>query len=310
MRRFTLIFTAVLLLVAAAAPGPARPETPRPLLTTLKKVEGLWKESQQASWIQSNFITDDSEAVSAAANQRAIDYGVTLAKEAAKYDGVQLPADMRRKIDLLKNGLTLATPSNPDESKEVTKIAASLEATYGKGKYCKTPDNCMDIDKITEIMAKSRNAGELLDVWKGWNSVSPPMRKDFTRFVELSNKAPRNWVSPILAPCGDRNTISRRRFHQGTRPAVGPGAPVVSIAARLRTRQAASQVRIRRGARRRPIPAHLFGNIWAQDWSNVYDLVAPRAVIPATTRQDSRKPQDRRRRHGEVRRGFLRVAGI
>ena len=24
-----------------------------------------------------------------------------------------------------------------------------------------------------------------------------------------------------------------------------------------------------------PIPAHLLGNIWAQDWSNVYDLVAP-----------------------------------
>ena len=33
-----------------------------------------------------------------------------------------------------------------------------------------------------------------------------------------------------------------------------------------------------------PIPAHLMGNIWAQDWSNIYKLVAPaRTPIPATT---------------------------
>src|SRR3954464_3916715 len=153
-----------------------------------KKMNDLSLESAQASWVQSTYITQDTEALSALASQRAIDYGVQLAKEAAKYDGVELPAETRRKMDLLKRGLTLAAPSDPAESKEVTKIAASLEATYGKGKYCKTPDKCLDIDQITEIMKTSRNADELLDVWKGWHTISPPMKKDFQRFVELSNK--------------------------------------------------------------------------------------------------------------------------
>src|SRR5204863_3928178 len=29
-----------------------------------------------------------------------------------------------------------------------------------------------------------------------------------------------------------------------------------------------------------PIPAHLLGNIWAQDWSNIYPLVAPKNADP------------------------------
>jgi len=29
---------------------------------------------------------------------------------------------------------------------------------------------------------------ELLDVWNGWHTISPPMRKDYERFVALSNK--------------------------------------------------------------------------------------------------------------------------
>ena len=92
-------------------------------------------------------------------------------------------------MNLMKIGFTLAPPADPKESEEVSKIAASLDATYGKGKYCKDDGKtCLDINDITKIMANSTNPAELLDVWKGWRTVSLPMRKDFTRFVELSNK--------------------------------------------------------------------------------------------------------------------------
>ena len=98
-------------------------------------LEDLAIKGSRAAWVQSNFITDDTEALSAKANQRSIDFGVQLAKEAAKYDGVEVPAEERRKLELFKRGLTLAAPSDPKESAEVTKLAANLEATYGKGKY-------------------------------------------------------------------------------------------------------------------------------------------------------------------------------
>jgi peptidyl-dipeptidase A len=158
------------------------------------KLMALGVEDQHANWIHENFITDDSDAISSKADQRAIDASVQLAKDAVRFDKVQLPDDMARKMKLLKIGLVLATPSDPKESEEVTKLGTSLDSTYGKGKYC--PDRlkndekkkCLDIEDITKIMATSTKPDELLDVWKGWHAISPPMRKDFARFVQLSNK--------------------------------------------------------------------------------------------------------------------------
>ncbi len=94
---------------------------------------------------------------------------------------------------MLKNALVLAAPADPAKSAEVTRLASSLEGTYGKGKYC--PEDqagkskpCMDIEAITRVMANSTDPAELLDAWRGWHRISPPMRKDFQRFVELANE--------------------------------------------------------------------------------------------------------------------------
>lgn len=273
---------AAVVLTGCGGAGKPSAESAKPFLDAAeKKMDSLFLESSQASWVQANFITQDTVALSAVANERAINYGVELAKEAAKYDGVTLPADERRKMDLLKRGLTLAAPADPAESKEVTKIAAGLEATYGAGKYCKTPDKCLDIDQITEIMKTSRNADELLDVWKGWHSVSPPMKKDFQRFVELSNKGAKElgykdtgamWRSKYDMPADDFTKELDRLWAQ-----VEP--LYKSLHAYVRSKLVAkygSKVVPEKG----PIPAHLLGNIWAQDWSNIYDMVAPPGADP------------------------------
>ena len=81
-----------------------------------KKLFDLSLESSQASWVQSTYITDDSEAVAAKAAERAIAESVRLAKGAVRFDHVKLPPDMARKMMLLKNGLVLAAPANPAES--------------------------------------------------------------------------------------------------------------------------------------------------------------------------------------------------
>src|SRR5271163_1098935 len=149
-----------------------------------EKLLALDVEDQQADWIHENFITDDSEAVSAKADQRAIDESVRLAKEATRFDKLTLPEDMARKMKLLKIGLVLATPSDPKLSEEVTRLAAKLDGAYGKGQYCperlqNSAKKCLDVEDITKIMATSNKPDELLDAWRGWHAISPPMRKDF-----------------------------------------------------------------------------------------------------------------------------------
>src|SRR4249920_3773224 len=102
--------------------------------TTLLK---LGIESGQASWVYSTYITQDTESLNARANQLAIEAGKRFAKEAVRYDNAQVTPEQRRQLNLLKLSLELVTPSDEKEAEEVTKLAAGLEATYGKGKWCK-----------------------------------------------------------------------------------------------------------------------------------------------------------------------------
>ena len=242
-----------------------------------EKLLVLSTEAGRASWVQSNFITFDTETLSALANERAIAEGVRLAKAATRFDHLKLPPDMARKMMLLKVGLTLATPADPKESAEATRLAASLEGTYGKGKYCPGGDRkCLDIEDITRIMANSTNPSELLDVWRGWHTISQPMRNDFARFVQLSNKGARElgfkdtgamWRAKYDMPPDDFARELDRLWEQ-VRPLY------LSLHAYVRSR-----LREKYGPdlvpANGPIPAHLLGNIWAQEWPNVYKLVAP-----------------------------------
>jgi len=117
-------------------------------------------EQQQAGWIYSTFITEDTEALNARANQAFIDAIAKYAKQAASFDRTDVSVDERRQLNLLKLSLELVTPADPKAAAEVTTLASSLEATYGRGKWCKDPskpESCLDIEKITEILAKSRN---------------------------------------------------------------------------------------------------------------------------------------------------------
>ena len=237
-------------------------------------------DAQRASWIQSTYITEDTEALTADANEAAINVTKKLARAAVRFDKVNLPPDTRRKMYLLKNALTVATPADAKESSELTKLLSGMEGTYGRGKYCR--DNpadkgkCLDITAIEDIMAQSRDPKELLDIWKGWHTIGKPMRKDYQRFVELSNKGAREmgfadsgamWRAKYDMP-PDEFAKELDRLWEQVRPLY------VSLHAYVRTR-----LREKYGddavSANGPLPAHLLGNLWQQSWENVGNLVAP-----------------------------------
>ncbi|HEX8617478.1 MAG TPA: M2 family metallopeptidase, partial [Thermoanaerobaculia bacterium] len=159
------------------------------------RLAALNVEANRASWVQSTYITPDTQALAARANEMLINAGVELAKSAARFDQVEVPYDVRRKLETIKLSLTSPGPADPALTAEMTRLASELEAAYGAGKYCppgKTGDACLDVNEITNIMRTSRNPQELLDVWRGWSTIAPPMRDRYTRFVELMNQGSRD----------------------------------------------------------------------------------------------------------------------
>jgi peptidyl-dipeptidase A len=252
-------------------------------------------EQGRAGWVQQTFITDDTEAIAARANQLAIDAAARFAKEAVKFDTADVSADQRRQLNLLKVGLVMATPSDPKESEELTKTTARLESAYGKGKWCPDstkPDACKTIDDITKIMATSRNETELRAAWEGWHTIAPPMRDDYTRFVRLSNKGAMElgfadtgamWRAKYDMPPDDFTKELDRLWGQ-----VRPLYVKLHAYVRLKLREKYGEAVRPTG----PIPAHLLGNIWAQDWSNIYPLVAPPHADPGYSLTDILKKRN------------------
>jgi peptidyl-dipeptidase A len=275
------------LALATACSRAASAPTPEDATNFLAEVNAtmlrLGTEAQQADWVYSTYITSDTQTMTARAEQTYIDAIARYAKEAARFDRVQLPADERRQLDLLKLSLELVTPSDPKQAEEVTQLASSLEGTYGKGKWCPDPakpDTCLDIEKITDIMATSRDPARLREVWEGWHTISPPMRKDYQRFVQLAN------IGAKELGFADTGAMWRLKYDM---PADAFTAEVDRLWAQVRPLYLSLHAYVRMklhekyGAlvpERGPIPAYLLGNIWAQDWSNVFDLVSPASADP------------------------------
>jgi len=143
-----------------------------------KRLFDLNVKYSRADWVKSTFITDDTEILSADANNAVISAVTELADQSRRFDGLDLPYDVARKMKLLKLSLVLPAPKDPVERDELTKLAASLEGDYGKGKYCPEGDKgkCLSLGDMEEILAKSRDPEELKRIWLGWHQVSPPYR--------------------------------------------------------------------------------------------------------------------------------------
>jgi peptidyl-dipeptidase A len=263
----------------AAPAGPTAEEAARFVEQAEARLATLNEDQQRASWVQSTYITYDTQIISARENERLINAGVELAKGAARFDNLELPYDVRRKLNLIKLGLVSPGPSDPALTAELARIAAELEAEYGSGKYCPpgaTGEACLDINEISNIMRTSRDPKKLLEVWRGWHTVSPPMRERYTRFVGLMNQGSRElgyadtgalWRSNYDMP-PEAFAAEMDRLWNQVKPLYD------SLHCYVRTnlsKKYGADVVPPNG----PIPAHLLGNIWAQEWGNIYDVVAP-----------------------------------
>ena len=251
------------------------------------KLMELSIQDQRAAWVRSTFITYDSEILSAKADENQIAATMQLAKESTRFSQLKMPEDMTRQFKLLRLSLDLAAPSDPKEAQELTQTAGRMEGIYGSGKYCPAgsttsapSDQCLDLDQLSEILRTSTDPAKLLDAWRGWHTISPPMRPLFQKYVELGNKGARElgfadmgamWRSKYDMPPEAFPAEMDRLWEQ-----VKPLYLSLHAYVRWKLREKYGDVVPASG----PIPAHLLGNMWAQEWENIYPLIAPKDADP------------------------------
>ena len=261
--------------VAAAAPTVADAEAF--LSKAEKDLFDFSIEGAQVAWINATYITDDTDALAAKYGEIGTEKSVQYAIEAAKYQNVAgLSPEAKRKLDILRGGLVLPAPTTEGAAKELSEIATKLNSAYGKGKGTLKgqPINGSDIEAA---MGTNRNPEELKEMWASWNDqVGAPMKDDYVRMAELGNQGAKElgfadlgalWRSNYDMPADDFAKLTDKLWLE-VKPLYDELHTYVR--GQLNTKYG-DAVQGKTG----PIRADLLGNMWAQEWGDIYDIVAP-----------------------------------
>ena len=85
----------------AVPKGPTEAEARAFMDQTEVQLRTLWSHQQRMAFVQNTYITHDTESLNAQANEQVMEFLGKKIKEAAKYDAVQVSAELRRKFALL-----------------------------------------------------------------------------------------------------------------------------------------------------------------------------------------------------------------
>lgn len=234
-------------------------------------------EGGRVAWINSTYITDDTDALAAKYGEVGTEKAVRYALEAAKYQNVAgLSAETRRKLDILRGGLVLPAPTREGAAAELATIATRLQSSYGKGKGTLKGAEINGSD-IEAEMGTNRNPEELKEMWTSWHdNVGKPMGKDYARMVEIANEGATElgfkdvgamWRSGYDMPADDFAKLTDKLWLE-VKPLYDELHTFVRAKLNAKYGDAVQ-------AKTGPIRADLLGNMWAQEWGDIYDIVAP-----------------------------------
>lgn len=257
---------------------PAEPaESPQAFVERLNnEIADLSDESGSAAWIQSTYINKDSAKVAARNQERGAAFHSRAVAESGRYDLDTIDPTAARALKQLKLSTSQPAPDNDADRRSLAEITTRMEGVYGSGKYCPAEGDCQTLGDLVNVMATSRDYEEQLEAWLGWRTVSPQMRGDYQRFVELTNAGAvelgysnlgEMWKSGYDMPADEFDRETSRLWSQ-----VEPVYEALHCYVRRELAETYGDDKV---ALDQPIPAHLLGNMWSQGWGNIYDLVQP-----------------------------------
>ena len=264
---------------AAVAEADAEAEAQAFIKETEAELHRLWTRAARAAWIKMTYITVDTQAMEVEANEAVMTYTGDRAAEAqCRFGQVadKLSPALQRKLHALRASTSLPAPADANKSAELARLDSAMESAYGKGKYCppRLKGKCLTLGQLSEILTKSRKPDELLEAWVGWRTISPPMRDQFTEVVALANEGARRlgfkdvgelWRARFdMSPAAMAKEVDRLWLQ------VKPLYKDLHCFVRQGLQKTYGKKLVPDGA---PIPAHLLGNMWSQDWLAIKDLL-------------------------------------
>ncbi|MEI2794378.1 M2 family metallopeptidase [Pseudoxanthomonas sp. F11] len=265
---------------SAATPAAPQGETADQFIARVNdEFKKMYPEMTAAQWLSSTYINDDSQLLAAKGNERYLTQLNSWIEQAKKFEGQQMSPETARAIQLLKLATAMPAPKDPAKLAELTQIATRMEGTYGAGTYCTgegEAKKCRQLGELEDVLRSSRDYDAQLDAWQGWHTIAQPMRKDYTRFVELVNEGSKEM--------GFADTGEMWRSGYDMTPAEiaaetdrlwGQVKPLYEqLHCYTRTKLQATYG-VEKGQVNGLLPAHLMGNMWQQDWGNLWDMLEP-----------------------------------
>jgi len=260
----------------------------------------LWVARDKALWVNETFITDDTEDLAAAGEEATAAYIGAAIVRSRSFEAIRadLPPDVARKLYLLSIAQTVPAPSDAARRTELAGIEASMTSAYGKGQYCppdgsalrhylhaekgKRAEPCLHLGELSAVLAKSRRLDELIEAWRGWHAIAAPLKTRYARYVELANEGARDIgfadVGALWRSGYDMSPAELAADLERLWSEVKPLYDELHCYVRAKL-----QAKYGKGAvpDHAPIPSELLGNMWAQEWNNVYDLVVPYPAEPS-----------------------------
>lgn len=262
----------------ASKPQEAAQETANEFVDRVnEELVELYDEGSKVAWVAATYITDDTQALEAASSEKFLEFESKTIEDTKNLNLTGADEKTLRAIKLIKGGSSLPAPNDAEKRAELATIMSSLGATYGKGKYCPDgKDSCKTVGELSRIMATSRDYAEQLEAWKGWRTISTGMKPEYARFVELANEGAKElgyentgdlWKGGYDMSSAEFETESERLWDQ-----VKPLYEELHCYVRDNLSEQYGEDKVSKDG---AIPAHLFGNMWSQQWGEIYDLVEP-----------------------------------
>lgn len=251
------------------------------------KIRPVMVDASLAEWTNETDITKEHEEATAKAAETSSVEITKLVKYARKFEPVmnRLDADTRRQLVLLQFQAQ-PSPDDPAQASELAKIAAEMTSIYGKG-VCKTDRNgketCQDIDYWSKLLQKEHNPQKLLAAWKTWHdAVGHAEGPLFAKYVELANAGAKGIGFTDVAQMWQASyDMPPEQFEAEVDRLWGQVKPLYDQLHCYARRQLNKTYGDKIVPKTGPIPAHLFGNMWSQDWGYLYPELEPyKGVAP------------------------------
>jgi peptidyl-dipeptidase A len=266
---------AAALLTMGAAPAPTAKQAQAFVAKAEADLARIGEYASRAGWVQNTYITDDTHWLAAKASAEQNDLATRLAKQAARFDRVAVDPVTRRKLYLLKLSLTLPAPDRPGAAQALADVSARLDTRYSTGKVT-LDGRSYTLDDLDDRLRTERDPAKTKAIWEGWHAVATPMRADYAAMVALANEGSRG--------LGYKDTGALWRAGYDMDPdAFAAKTDALWAQVQPLYRNLHCYVRARLSEkygpavqpRTGPIRADLLGNMWAQEWGNIYDIVGP-----------------------------------